>query len=93
MYAGADGAFTIYEDDGISNDYETGMFTRIPVRWTEATRTLTIGKREGSFAGMLATRTFKAMVVTAAKAVPFSFAPPAGKSIPYVGQAVSVQLP
>ena len=53
VYAGADGAFTLYEDDGLTYGYEKGAFARIPLRWNDATKTLTIGKREGSFPGML----------------------------------------
>ena len=52
VYAGADGAFTLYEDDGLTYGYEKGAFARIPLRWNDATRTLTIGKREGTFPGM-----------------------------------------
>ena len=47
VYAGSDGAFTLYEDDGVSNGYEKGAFATIPLRWQDATRTLTIGKRAG----------------------------------------------
>ena len=49
VYEGVDGAFTLYEDDGVSYQYETGAFTRIPLSWSQATRTLVIGAREGSF--------------------------------------------
>ena len=59
VYAGSDGAFTLYEDDGVSHDYEKGAFATIPLRWHDASRTLTIGKRQGSFPGMLARRTFQ----------------------------------
>ena len=93
VYSGADGAFTIYDDDGASNDYESGAFSRIPLRWTEAARTLTIGKREGTFPGMLARRTFNIVVVTGARPVPFSFSLPPGKTVAYAGEAVTVALP
>jgi alpha-D-xyloside xylohydrolase len=93
VYGGADGTFTLYEDDGTSNDYETGRFTRIRLRWTEATRTLSIAKREGAFPGMLSRRTFHVVVGRAAKPVPFSFTLPAGQSVVYAGEAVAVALP
>jgi alpha-D-xyloside xylohydrolase len=48
VYAGADGEFTLYEDDGLTYRYEKGPSARIPIRWSEASRTLTIGKREGT---------------------------------------------
>jgi alpha-D-xyloside xylohydrolase len=68
IYTGADGAFTLYEDDGISNDYERGAFTRIPMRWDDRRQTLTIGKRAGSFPGMLARRTFDVVLFGARSA-------------------------
>ncbi len=58
VYPGADASFTLYEDEGDNYNYEKGVFAVIPMQWDEAKRTLTIGKREGSYPGMLATRTF-----------------------------------
>jgi alpha-D-xyloside xylohydrolase len=92
VYAGRDGAFTLYEDDGVSNGYEQGAFATIPIRWQDATRTLTIGKRAGAFRGMLAKRTFQLIVVTPSRAVPFSFEPKPDKSIAYTGAALSVRF-
>lgn len=52
IFAGADGAFTLYEDEGTDMGYTRGEFTRIPVTWDDAARRLTIGAREGRFPGM-----------------------------------------
>ncbi|MES1206281.1 MAG: TIM-barrel domain-containing protein, partial [Pseudomonadota bacterium] len=97
VYAGANGAFTLYEDDGGSNDYQTGAFTRITVSWDDARRVLTIGKREGRFAGegkwTLARRTFQVVLATAGKRAPFSFSPAPDKVIPYAGEAISATIP
>jgi len=93
IYAGADGAFTLYEDDGVSYAYEKGGFTRIPIRWEDATHTLTIGKREGAYVGMPKERTFEAVLVSRAKPVGFSFAPKADKTVRYDGSAVELKLP
>ncbi|HUG46279.1 MAG TPA: DUF5110 domain-containing protein, partial [Sphingomicrobium sp.] len=49
VFTGADGAFSIYEDDGVSRDYLKGAFARIPLRYDERSGTLTISAREGSF--------------------------------------------
>jgi alpha-D-xyloside xylohydrolase len=92
VYAGGDGAFTLYEDDGLTCAYENGAFTRIPVRWSDATRTLTIGRREGAFPGMLAERSFEVVLVSRDKAVGFSFAPHADRTVRYRGEAVEVRL-
>ena len=58
VYPGADGSFTLYEDEGDNYNYETHLYTEIPFQWSEATRTLTIGKRTGHFPGYIANRTF-----------------------------------
>jgi len=92
VYDGADGAFTLYEDDGLTYGYERGQFARIPLHWNDATKTLTIGKREGTFAGMAAQRTFDVVFVAKDKAVGFSFTPKADKSVKYDGNAVDVKM-
>jgi alpha-D-xyloside xylohydrolase len=93
VYAGSDGSFELFEDDGVSYGYETGAFSRIPLTWNDATSTLTIGAREGSFPGMLASRSFEIVIVRAGKAVPFSFTPTSDMTVTYDGAALDVVLP
>ncbi len=92
VYTGADGAFTLYEDEGLNYNYEKGAFTRIPLSWSDSTRTLTVGKRQGSFPGMLSERTFEIVLVSKSKPVGFSFTPKADRSVRYVGEVIKVQL-
>jgi alpha-D-xyloside xylohydrolase len=92
VYAGADGAFTLYEDDGLTYGYEKGASTRIPIRWNDAASTLTIGKREGSYAGMQKERTFEVVLVSKARPVGFSFTPKADKTVHYDGTVVELKL-
>jgi alpha-D-xyloside xylohydrolase len=92
VYAGADGEFTLYEDDGLTYGYEKGASARIPLRWNDAARTLTIGKREGSFVGMQKERTFEVVLVSKARPVGFSFAPKADKSVRYDGVPMEVKM-
>lgn len=92
IYAGADGQFTLYEDDGLTYGYEKGAFARIPLRWDDANRTLLVGKREGTFPGMQKARTFEIVVVSKGKPVGFSFSPKAEKSVRYEGAAIEVKL-
>ena len=92
VYAGSDGAFTLYEDDGVSHGYEKGAFATIPLRWQDATRTLTIGKRAGAFPGMLARRTFQVVLVRRDRPVPFSFNPKPERTVGYAGEAVTLKL-
>jgi alpha-D-xyloside xylohydrolase len=57
VYTGADGSFSLYEDDGTSRQYLHGQYSRIPLKWDEATKTLTIGAREGNgYPGMAGQR-------------------------------------
>lgn len=64
VYTGADAQFDLYEDDGVSNAYEKGEFSIIPIRWDEKTSTLTIGKRQGGYPGMLDQRMFSLVLVS-----------------------------
>jgi len=88
VYAGRDGSFTLYEDDGVSHDYEKGAYATIPIRWNNANRTLIIGARQGSFPGMLRRRSFHVVLVTPDKPVGYTpwFRP--DKTIGYAGDGV-----
>jgi alpha-glucosidase len=50
IYSGKDAAFTLVEDDGISNDYLNGKVRRTYFKWDEAKRTLA-WNQEGNYAG------------------------------------------
>ncbi|MBR3652574.1 MAG: DUF5110 domain-containing protein [Bacteroidales bacterium] len=79
VYPGADGRFTLYEDEGDGYAYEQGACSEI--EFTLKGRTLTVGERRGSFPGMLRERTFR--IVT-----------PDGRSqeISYDGSSRSIKL-
>ncbi len=47
VYTGADGQFSLYEDDGASTAYKQGAFSRIPIRYDDRTGAVTLGAREG----------------------------------------------
>jgi alpha-D-xyloside xylohydrolase len=63
IYPGADATFTLYEDDGWSNDYEQGACSRITFRWDDSSQQLMIAARSGEFAGMPLSRRFDIQVV------------------------------
>ena len=42
IYTGADGSYTLYEDDGVSTDYLRGNFKLTSINWNNSTNTLTI---------------------------------------------------
>ena len=58
VYPGADGRFTLYEDEGDNYNYEKGVYATIAFQWNDKSRTLTIGKRKGEYPGMLQQRRF-----------------------------------
>ena len=57
IYPGADGRFTLYDDDGETYRYEKGEYATVALAWDDARQTLRIGAREGRFPGMAAQRT------------------------------------
>ena len=80
VYPGADATFTLYEDEGDNYNYEKGQYSTIQLNWNDRSRTLTIGKRSGTFPGMKTTRTFRVKVIGGTE-----------KTITYSGKAVSVK--
>src|SRR5690606_6437358 len=53
VYAGADGNFELYEDEGTTYDYERGKFSIIAINYNDDTGELRINDRQGNFDGML----------------------------------------
>lgn len=80
VYPGANASFTLYEDEGDNYNYEKGQYSTIPLVWNDKAKTLTIGKRSGTFKGMKATRTFKVKFVDGTE-----------KTVTYNGKALSVK--
>ena len=58
VYPGANGDFTLYEDEGDNYNYEKGQYATIAFHWNDKTRTLTIDERKGNYPGMLTKRQF-----------------------------------
>jgi len=63
VYPGADGRFTLYEDENDGYAYEKGVHATIGLVWDDARRQLTLEARQGQFPGMLKTRTFQVVLV------------------------------
>jgi alpha-D-xyloside xylohydrolase len=63
IYPGADGSFTLYEDENDNYNYEKGIHATIAFHWDDANRRLTIEDRKGSFPGMLKERSFNIVIV------------------------------
>ena len=90
VFAGSDGQFSLYEDDGESMGYEQGEYTKIPLSWNEANRTLTIGERAGSFPGMADQRSIFIVLHESGNAAGGMFERPPVMGIPYDGSRLEV---
>ena len=91
VYTGRDASFTLYEDEGTNYNYENGAFTNIPITYAEATKTLTIGGRQGSFTGMLANRTFNVVWITKDKPAALAFNSKPAATVHYKGNKTIIK--
>lgn len=65
VYSGADGEFTLYEDDGISQEYLQGKGTLTRIAWHDRSHRLTIesAQPKGGTRAAVAPRTFNVLVL------------------------------
>jgi alpha-D-xyloside xylohydrolase len=92
IYAGKNGAFQLYEDEGTNYNYEKGKYSTIDITYDDTTKTVSIGARKGQFPGMLKNRRFNVVLMTKDAQKPLNLDNPAGKMVEYNGKAVSVNL-
>lgn len=93
VYAGKDGSYTLYEDEGTNYNYEKGKYATIDFQYDDAQKTLTIGARKGSFDGMLQKRRFNVVLVSGDNQQGISLAKaPKGKKVKYAGREVTLKL-
>jgi alpha-D-xyloside xylohydrolase len=90
VYRGADGKFTLYEDEGDSYAYEKGAGATIQFAWDERKQTLTIGKLAGSFPGMLKERTIRVVFVSPGHGTGMATEEKADAVVHYTGKSVTV---
>ena len=93
VYAGKDGSYTLYEDEGTNYNYEKGKYAMIDFKYNDAKKTVTIAARKGAFDGMLQKRRFNIVLVSDNNQQGISLAKaPKGKMVKYAGKAVTVKL-
>lgn len=92
IYPGANGEFTLYEDEGDNYNYEKGMFSTIRFSWDDATHTLTIDERKGEYPGMLKWRNFHITLMQPGKQTAETVIVNADKKVSYSGKKISVKL-
>ncbi|MDL2221275.1 DUF5110 domain-containing protein [Parabacteroides sp. OttesenSCG-928-N08] len=85
VYTGADGSFNLYEDNGVNYSYEQGEYTIIPFKYDEASHSLIIDTRQGSFPEMDSERTLTIEWISKEKA-------PVIKQVSYHGERTIVTL-
>lgn len=93
VYTGAEAHFDLYEDQGDTYNYEKGARATIPIDWNDASHTLTIGAREGSYPGMPSRRTFDVVFVGEGHGAGGEVTSNADRSVSYNGTAVTVSAP
>lgn len=52
IYTGKDGQFSLYQDEKDNYNYEQGAYSIIDIRWDDASSTLTLSDRIGTYKGM-----------------------------------------
>ena len=92
MYPGANGEFTLYEDENDGYNYEKGAYATIRMRWNDKARQLTFEDRAGSFPGMSVARTFRVIVVDGQHGTGVGVDDAPAKEVRYAGRKTTVKL-
>jgi len=92
VYEGANGEFTLYEDENDNYNYEKGLYSTITFSWDDTHKTLTIGKREGEFPGMISERKFNFVKVNKNKGTGDIRVENLGNTIFYTGKKRIIKL-
>ncbi|MEO8884715.1 MAG: TIM-barrel domain-containing protein [Mucilaginibacter sp.] len=90
IYKGANGSFSLYEDEGDGYNYEKGSHTLIPFKWNEKAKTLTIGARVGTYPNYLKSRTFNIVMVNEGNGGGLEEGKPF-KSVTYTGKVLVIK--
>lgn len=92
IYPGADGTFTLYEDEFDNYNYEKGAYSTIRFTWNDAKKQLTIAARKGAYKGMLKNRRFRVVLVREGKGTGVEASATVDKTVSYNGKQLSVKL-
>ncbi len=92
IYEGANGEFTLYEDENDNYNYEKGLYSTITFNWNNDKKTLTINERKGSFPGMLNERKFNIVYVNKNRGVGMRTAAAPDRQVMYNGKRVVVKM-
>ncbi|MCO6477773.1 MAG: DUF5110 domain-containing protein [Phaeodactylibacter sp.] len=90
VYTGRDGSFRLYEDQGENYGYEKGQYATISLDYDEATQTLTVGQRQGSYPEMVQKKAIRAIWASQDAPRPFQPAEP-GEWLEYTGEELVIR--
>jgi alpha-D-xyloside xylohydrolase len=92
IYEGANGEYTLYEDENDNYNYEKGVYSTITFSWDDALKVLTINDRKGSFPGMLSGRKFNIVKVSTGDGTGMDAVKKFNKVVDYTGMKLIVKL-
>ena len=92
IYAGQNGTFQLYEDEGTNYNYEKGKYATIDITYDDAAKTVSFSTRKGQFPGMLKNRRFNVVLVSKDAPKPLNLENPEGVMVDYNGKAVTCNL-
>ena len=92
IYPGADGEFSLYEDENDNYNYEKGQYATIRFIWNDAQKTLTISDRKGGFSGMLKERSFNIILVKENHGTGVEISLKPDKTVKYNGTKMEIKL-
>ena len=90
IYTGANGLFTLYEDENDNYNYEKGKYSEIPLTYNDTVKTLIIGAKKGSYDSLPHNKTFN--IVWARKGLGYGINSPykCDTTVHYNGSQITV---
>ena len=92
IYTGADGEFTLYEDENDTYNYEYGKYATFTFNWNDKEGKLTISDRKGEFPGMLQRRSINIVLVKENYGSNVEIVEKATKTVEYTGSKLEVKV-
>jgi alpha-D-xyloside xylohydrolase len=92
IYPGADGEFTLYEDENDNYNYEKDAHSTITFKWNDAKKELTISDIRGAFPGILIDHKFNIVIVSQNNGIGIDTFEKYDKVVTYNGKKIEVTL-
>jgi len=92
IYPGANGSFTLYEDENDNYNYERGIYSTIEFEWDDAQRQLKVANRKGNFPGMLKERVFHVVLVKENHGTGIEITERSDKIVRYYGKEIVIKF-